>query len=144
MTAALERAAARSEEGRVSDPEATAALLVDVAESLDHALTAPHSPIQGAMRGLMDQPREGDLVVVMSARRDTPAAERVGHYVESWAELGSPDADALTRGHTIRRLDGAEVRWTNARIVRVSGIYGAACDALDARRSPAPTEPSST
>lgn len=126
------------------DLERVAALIVDVADSLDGALTVPHSPIQAAMRRAMDAPRPGDLVVVMAVRRGTPAIDRVGHYVESWPEFVREDGLVLTRGHTIRRLDGGEARWTNVKVVRVSGIDDAARDDLDARRSPAPAEPSST
>lgn len=118
-----------------------AALLVDLAESLDHALTVPHSPIQEAMRRVMQEPRFGDLVVVLHARRDTPAADRVGHYVERWAEQVD---GRFAFGFTVHTLDGREVRWTNATMVRVSGVEDAARDALDARRSPAPTDPTPT
>lgn len=125
----------------MSDQEATAAPLVDVAESLDAALTVPHSPIQEAMRRAMDQPREGDLVVVMHVRRDTPAIDRVGYYIGSYLDVMAREADGTElheRGFALRRLDGTEIDWTNARAVRVSDIYGAARDALDARRSPTP------
>ena len=115
----------------MSDLDTTAALIVDIAESLDAALTVPHSPIQEAMRRVMQEPRFGDLVAVLHARRDTPAADRVGRYVERWAEQ---DDGQFVVGFTVHTLDGREVRWTNATMVRVGGVEDAARDALDARR----------
>lgn len=131
----------------MSDAEAAAALLVDIAESLDAALTVPHSPIQEAMRRAMDAPRPGDLVVVMAVRRRRAAPHRVGHYVGSYDDVVAREDDGTElreRGFTIRLLDGSEIDWTNAHVVRVGDVYCAARDALDTRRSPAPAEPSST
>lgn len=113
--------------------EDAAALIVDLAESLDYALTVPSGPLQSAMRCAMQEPRFGDLVVVLAGDAEwSTAGDRVGRYVERWAEQ---DDGQFAVGFTVHTLDGRETRWTNASMVRVNDIYQAARERLDEARA---------
>lgn len=110
----------------MTELDATLALLVDVAESLDAALTVPHSPMQQAMRDAMDAaPQVGDMVVVTMARASTPAIERVGRYL-GIEPVTDEDGEEIDEAFAIVVADGRVMYWTNAAIVRVEAIEDAA------------------